>query len=577
MGIAIRVRDLHKSYGDQVILDGAEADIRDDHRLAVIGRNGAGKSTLCRIILGQEEADRGSIDLGRGTSVAYLEQHDSFEDGESVQGFLERFSGKEGWRCAELAGRFQMGPDRLAMPVRALSGGYQTRAKLCGMLLCEPTFLILDEPTNYLDTATQLLLERFLTSFKGGFLVVSHDREFLNRTCTGTMEVARGGIEIHEGTVDHWLTEKEVRRGDAQKFNANQETKRKALEEFVARNKARASTAARAQSKQKQLDQLEYREVVNDDTAPVIRLPPVQSRPGPALLVDGLAIGYPDRRVAAGIRLEIERARKVGIIGENGQGKTTLLRTLVGDLTALGGTVKWGYAIRLGVYAQHVYGSMDGRRTVRDHVMAAAKQSPRAWKDQELLDLAGTFLFRGDAVDKRVEVLSGGERSRLCLCTLLIGGFEALLLDEPTNHLDVETVEALIAALKQHNGTVFFISHDRSFVSRLADVIIEVKDGGALVVPEGYDAWLYRLRQAQSSEQPATARKTKPAAPERTPGTTDLRQAERAVSTLEAERDRLIGRLAAGFSTTDQQALARVKEQLAAAEEAYFRLGSMNG
>jgi ATP-binding cassette subfamily F protein 3 len=579
MGIAIRVRDLHKAYGEQVILEEAACDIRDDHRLAVIGRNGAGKSTLCRIILGQEESDRGEIDIARDCRVAFLEQHDSFLDSETVLGFLERFSERETWRCGELAGRFLLSNDLLAKPVRALSGGYQTRAKLCAMLLREPTFLILDEPTNFLDTATQLLLERFITSFKGGFLVVSHDREFLRRTCTGTMEVARGGITIHDGTVDQWLNEKALRKENAEKFNAGQELKRKALEDFVARNKARASTAARAQSKQKMLDQLEFAEVEQEETAPVIRLPKVETRPGPALLVDGLAIGYPERPVAKGIRMEIERGRKVAIIGENGQGKTTLLRTLVGDLKAQGGTVKWGYGIRLGVYAQHVYTTMDATKTVRQTLAVAARQSPRTWKDQEVLDLAGTFLFRGDAVDKKVGVLSGGERSRLCLAGLLLGGFEALLLDEPTNHLDVETVEALADALKQHNGTAFFVSHDRAFVAKLADTIIEVKDGAALVVPDGYDAWLYRLQQAQGEQGAGTRtikkdKAGKPATDEdRRRKQQELAQAERRVADLEKLKAELTDRLATGYDPETARKLAQADKDLKAAEERFFALG----
>ncbi|GDY13768.1 ABC transporter ATP-binding protein [Planctomycetota bacterium] len=583
MAIAIRVTDIHKAYGEQVILDGATGEIRDDHRLAVIGRNGAGKSTLCRIILGQEEADAGSIAIGRDTRVAYLEQHDTFQDGETVLGYLARASGQEEWRCAELAGKFLLSHELLDRPVRSMSGGFQTRAKLCAMLLQDPTFLVLDEPTNYLDTATQLLLERFITSFRGGFLVVSHDREFLRRTCTSTLEVAQGRMRIHEGAVDHWLSRKAEERVDAERFNANQDLKRKALEDFVARNRARASTAARAQAKQKQLDRLETVEVSYDDVAPVIRLPRIEDRPGAALRVDGLAIGYgpqgdkPGRTIASKIDIEIDRGKKVAIIGENGQGKTTLLRTLAADLPALGGLIKWGYAIRLGVYAQHVYTTMDAAKTVRETIFAAAKLAPRQWKDQELLDLAGTFLFRGESVDKKVSVLSGGERSRLCLCCLLVGGYEALLLDEPTNHLDVETVEALGTALKQHNGTALLVSHDRSFVQAVADIIIEVKDGKVLVVPDGYEAWLWRLEQQAAEADPGGGARKKPAkSAEKSPdrGRNEIKELERRIAELEREQRQLVDRLATRHDADTARRLAAVQRELATAEERYFALGA---
>ncbi len=588
--VAIRINDLHKSYGGQTILDGANVEIREDHRLAVIGRNGAGKSTLCRILLGREESDRGTIDIARGLNVAYLEQHDQFVPGETMHDYLIRTSGCAEWRCAEVAARFLVDNDRLAQPVAALSGGWQTRAKLCAMLLADPDFLVLDEPTNFLDTATQMLLERFLIDFKGGFVVVSHDREFLRRTCTSTMEVSRGQIYLHEGTVDAWLTHKVERRVDAERFNANQETKRRALEDFVARNKARASTASRANSKQKMLDKLETVEVLHDEVAVVITLPKVETRPGIALRTENLAIGYPDRPIAAGIDLEIERGKKVGVLGDNGQGKTTLLKTLTGALAPQNGQIRWGHAVRVGTYAQHVYTGLDPKLSVRDTLAKARRQSPRPVTDQQLLDLAGAFLFRGDEVDKKVTVLSGGERARLVLAGLMLGGFEVLVLDEPTNHLDVETTEALGEALKGHDGTVLFVSHDRAFVSEVADIILEVKDGKVLSIPDGYDAYLWRLAQQAAAvapgKKPADSAKTAGKNPGKDTGRierptgkpnadlsrlrNEVTAAERKVAVLEAEKKSLEAKLATGYQVEAGTRLAAVISELAEAETRWF-------
>jgi ATP-binding cassette subfamily F protein 3 len=509
----INITGLHKQYGKHVIFEDAAVAIGEDHRLGVIGRNGAGKSTLCRIILGEEEADAGRVTRHADLRLSYLEQKDPFQDGESVLDFLMRYSGAEDWRCGMLAGRFLLSQELLEKKVHGLSGGYQTRVKLAAMLLKEPNFLILDEPTNYLDLRTLILLEDFLTSYSGGYMIVSHDREFLKKTCRETLAVDHGRITFHPGNVEAWLEHVEQEREQAEHHNTGVAIRRKELETFIAKNKAKASKATQAASKMKMLERLETIEIAHPATSVVITIPPVEDRKGTALRINDLSIGYPGKIIAKDITFEIERGSHVAVLGDNGQGKTTFLNTLAGALPALGGTIRWGHEIRVGYYSQHVYAAIDGATTVQQHLEKMAASGPGYVTTQQVLDLAGSFLFRGEDVKKKVNVLSGGERSRLCLAGLLLAKFPVLMLDEPTNHLDFDTVEALAAALSDYNGTVFFTSHDRTFVSLVATDIVEVKDGQVKLYGDGYDTYVYRIekevREAEGNERPQKGKATK--------------------------------------------------------------------
>ena len=497
----IQISQLHKQYGATVIFDGAQVAIQDDHKIGVIGRNGAGKSTLCRILLGEEEADAGEVSLHPDLRLSYLEQKDSFLPGETVLQFLMRYSKQEDWRCGKLAGRFLLKNDLLARPIASLSGGFQTRVKLCAMLLREPNFLILDEPTNYLDLKTLLLLEEFLCDYPYGFMIVSHDREFLKKTCTSTMEVERGEIVLYPGNVEDYLGYKEQQREQAAAINANLEIRRKQLQTFVDKNKAKASKATQAASKVKMLERLKPIEVEHSLATVKITMPAVETRKGVALRLVDLSIGYPGKTIAKGISIDIDRGQHVAVLGDNGQGKTTFLSTLAGALKPLAGEMRWGHEVRIGSYAQHVFTAMDPAVTVHRYLEKAACSSPGPTiPSQAILDMAGCFLFRGDDLDKTIAVLSGGERSRLCLAGLLLAKYPVLLLDEPTNHLDFETVEALARALRGYNGTLFFTSHDRTFVSLVATQIIEVRDGTVALYPDDYGAYVYRIEKEVRDE-----------------------------------------------------------------------------
>ena len=488
----IQIENIAKHYGSRSIFESANLMLYAGQKIGVIGRNGAGKSTLARLITGEEEPDAGRIVRTRDLRLSYLEQQDPYRRDETVLAFLLRYTDQEEWRCAEVAARFQLRPEHLESLVGGLSGGYQTRVKLAAMLLRDPNFLILDEPTNYLDLSTLLLLENFLRDFRGGYLIISHDREFLLRTCEQTLDVEGGELILYPGDVTAYLAYKAEQVVLAEKNNRVIEAKAKRLQDFIDRNRVRAATASRAQSKIKQLDRLVEGkiEVASAGRTVRIRLPEVEARSGWALRCDGLTIGYPGREVASDIHFDIERGERIAILGDNGQGKTTLMRTIAGDLAPRGGACLWSSTLQLGYYAQHVYAAIDDRLDVLSYLQRRAdKHVPH----QSILDLAGSFLFSGSDVEKPVDVLSGGERARLCLMGLLLGKTPVLLLDEPTNHLDFETVEALAEALKAFAGTLFFISHDRTFVNEIATGILEVRDGGVRRYAGTYQAYVERL------------------------------------------------------------------------------------
>jgi len=506
MAVLLQIQGVHKSYGDQVLLDGADATLIEDVKVGFVGRNGAGKSTLLRILLGEEELDAGEILPHPNLRVGYLRQHDPFLPGESALDFLMRDSGQPDWKCGEVAGQFELKGAYLEGPVSELSGGWQTRVKLAALLLHEPNLLLLDEPTNFLDVRTQILLEHFLRGFREACLIVSHDRAFLKATCTHTLDITRGKLTMYPGKIDAFLEFQEERREHDLRVNATVQAKQKQLQRFIDKNRAGANTASQARSKQKQLDRLKTTEIEVDLPTARIRAPIVEPRHGSALRCIDLSIGYPGHEVASGIVLEIEHGARAAIVGDNGQGKTTLLRSLVRSLDPLKGEVRWGYGCEIGTYAQHVYTSLPKDQTVLEYLEYQANPGTT---NQEILAQLGALLFRNSHVHKKISVLSGGERARLCMAGLLLGTYNVLVLDEPGNHLDVETVESLAEALLKYKGTVLFTSHDRHFMKRIATSVIEVRDGQAKNYLGDYDAYLYAMnKEIDDGERELNARKT---------------------------------------------------------------------
>lgn len=497
MKTIIQLNDIHKSYGAQVILDGASLTITEGQKIGVIGRNGSGKSTLCNIITGKDHMDSGRMRKSAGFRLAYLEQHDPYKLDESVIDFLQRYTGKEECQCGKVAARFQLKNELLTAEIGGLPGGYRTRVKLASMLLTDPNFLIMDEPSNYLDLKTLILLEEFLLDYRGGFLIVSHDREFLKKTCKHTLEIERGAFKLYPGNVERFLLFKEEQKEQAISYNKGVTAKQKQLQQFVDRFGAKASKASQARSKMKQIGKLQTIEVGHSLGNVHIKIPHVDKKNALALATTDLEVGYPDSTVAGGINIDVFQGAHVAVLGDNGQGKTTFLRTIAEDLDSKSGSYKWGYGLKVGYYAQHVFTTLDPKITVYDHLFNSAASSVT---QQQILNFAGSFLFRGDDVKKKIKVLSGGERARLCLAGLLLTKSQVLLLDEPTNHLDFETVEALGEALKSFNGTLFFVSHDRTFVNLVTTEIIRVDNGMVGKYMGSYEEYVYRMEKNVQDE-----------------------------------------------------------------------------
>ncbi len=588
MTVLLQIKNAHKAYGDQVLLDGAEVTLAGDVKVGFVGRNGAGKSTLLRILLNEEDLDSGSIVRNSRLRIGYLRQHDPFLPGESALEFLMRDSGQPDWRCGEVAGQFELKGAYLDGPVAKLSGGWQTRVKLAALLLHDPNLLLLDEPTNFLDLRTQILLEHFLRNFSEACLIVSHDRALLSATCTHTLDLSRGKLTLFPGKIEAFLEYQRERREHDVRVNATVMAKRRQLEEFIAKNKARASTATRAKSKSKQLERLQLNEIAFDEPTAKINPPAVEPRRGPALRCQDLAIGYEARAVAEDITLEVEHGARAAIVGDNGQGKTTFLRSIVESLPALRGEVRWGYGCEIGVYAQHVYNNLPEKQTVLEYLEHSA--APGA-KIQTILDLAGAMLFRGDQVKKKISVLSGGERARLCMAGLLLSQYNVLVLDEPGNHLDVDTVEALADALLAYQGTVIFTSHDRHFMKRIASCIIEVRDGRVVNYLGDYEAYLYAVNKEIDDGEREAGRLSFSAPPSDLKSKKEVRRAarqdertlrkqlakaERTIARLDDEKRRLNDQWLESTETKEasrlHEAIAQLTQQLSEAEETWCQL-----
>ena len=554
MAVLMQIKGACKCYGEQVLLDNAEATLSDDVKVGFIGRNGAGKSTLLRVLLGEEELDSGEVARHPNLKIGYLRQHDPFLPGESAHDFLIRDSGQPEWKCGEVAGEFELKGDYLEGPVSRLSGGWQTRVKLAALLLHDPNLLLLDEPTNFLDLRTQILLEHFLRHFKEACLIVSHDRAFLNATCEHTLDLSRGKLTMYPGKIDAFLNYQKDQNEHLLRSNIAIQAKRRDLEVFIAKNKARASTASLARSKSKQLERLELTDIANDEPTAYIRAPMVEPRQGPAVRCKDLTIGYPERQVASGIDVEIDHGARAVIVGDNGQGKTTFLRTVVDSLKPLAGEVKWGFGCTVGVYAQHVYTSLPEKDTVLEYLQYCATFGTTS---QAILNVAGAMLFRGDSVQKRVSVLSGGERARVCLAGLLLSQYNVLVLDEPGNHLDVDTVEALAQALTDYKGTVIFTTHDRHFMKRVATCVIEVRDGHVTNYGGGYDAYLYSVnKEIEDGERELATRLSKaPPTVRNVPAARAPRRDDRAVRKEIATIEKTIARLDDQKKKTSSQLL----------------------
>lgn len=537
----LQVRDLHLSFGTRVLFNDVTFSVSLGDHIAIVGRNGAGKSTMMKAIAKQVPLDSGVVTLGRGATLGYLAQdliaapvgtllesvlstvpaRDALraryaeaelslasatdeadqlelaarlvELGEAVNEFDQRFGEH---RAARLLTGLGFKQTDFSRPLREFSGGWRMRAALSGLLLSDPDVLMLDEPTNHLDVPTLAWFDQFLKRSRRALLLISHDRTFLNRHAKRVLHVNRGKVDDYTGNLDRFEEQRQQRRELLQAQATAIDLKRESLQTFVDRFGAKASKASQAQSKAKQLEKLERIEVETDERSLGFRFPEVQASGKEVIRVQGLKKSFSEAPLFTDVTQVVQRGERIGIVGPNGAGKTTLLRLIAKELDADQGTVELGHNVVMSYFAQHHADKLGLDRTIYQELDALVPDASPA----KLRQVAGAFLFSGDDIDKRISVLSGGERARVALAKLLLIPSNLLLLDEPTNHLDLDSSEALIQALKSYPGTVLFVSHNESFVQQLATKLWEVGDGHAHSFPGTFTDYVARLVAAMDPD-----------------------------------------------------------------------------
>ena len=512
-----RLSDVHKSYGTQDVLRGTSLQINPGEHIGLVGRNGAGKTTIFRLVSGEETPDRGDVVRARGVRLGLLAQHVHFEPGSTVhesalaafgrlqqiehemhelehrmaeagdelETVLERYSDLQheferegGFEYTAKAEAILQGlgfeRETWQLETEKLSGGQQNRLGLVRLLLAEPDVLLLDEPTNHLDVMAVEWLEEFLQTYNSAYVVISHDRYFLDRTCRRIIEIENGRAASYTGNYSAFLIEREERREAQQRAYENQQHLIAKTEEFIRRNLAGQKTK-QAKSRRKMLEKLERVEGVRvDQSAGDFRLQAIERAGTQVLTVNEASIGYPGKLLARDITFTLRRGECLGIIGPNGSGKTTFIKTVLNKISPLAGEIRWGTKVQIGYYAQQL-DDLDDRNEI---IMELRRVAPSNATAGELRSFLAKFLFTGDDVYKHVRDLSGGEKGRLALAKLIYSRVNVLVLDEPTNHLDIPSRESLEEALDAYQGTIITISHDRYFLDRVATQILALDGAG---------------------------------------------------------------------------------------------------
>jgi ATP-binding cassette, subfamily F, member 3 len=523
-------------YADRILFDKGDFLLRPGDKIGLVGPNGAGKTTLFKVISGIEKPDEGTVSMDPGTVIGYFSQEVGEMSGQSAldevlsgagriyevgreMAMLEHrmadpegegLTGAEMGRYGELQMEFQhgngydlenraeailtglgIGRDRFHLPVESFSGGWKMRIALARILLLDPDVLLMDEPTNHLDVESIVWLEAWLASFRGDLVMTSHDREFLTRICTRTVEVAQGAITTYSGDYDFYLRERAVRREQLIAARKRQAAMLSKEEEFIARFGARASHAAQVQSRVKMIDKIERVVIPPDPKAMKVRFAPVDRSGEVVIRMQNLSKAWPlpdgsFHPVFHGLTGVVERCDKIALTGVNGAGKSTLLKVITGQTPATGGVCTVGAGVRTGYFSQYSGEILIPARTVYQEVEYRLPKT----SEGVIKNILGAFQFSGDDVYKRVAVLSGGEKSRVMLACILAQPVNFLVLDEPTNHLDIASREVLLEALQAFEGTLLIVSHDRYFLRHLTDRVFEIDRGSLRIHDEKYGDWL---------------------------------------------------------------------------------------
>ena len=596
----ISLDNLNVSYGGWTLFDNVSFLINDKDRIGLVGKNGAGKTTLLRIITGEQQPTEGAVTINGECSIGYLPQQMRVADtttlkAETEKAFAEvlRLEAEIGRLTAEITERTDYQSEEYAALLQKLneaqdhyhilggdsreadiektllglgfkrsdfdratsefSGGWRMRIELAKLLLQRPSIFLLDEPTNHLDIESIQWLEEYLKNYNGAVLLISHDRAFLDNVTTRTIELSLGHAYDYKVPYSKYVELRAERRAQQMAAYENQQKMIEKTEEFIEKFRYKPTKSNQVQSRIKQLERLERIEVEEEDLATLnIKFPPAPRSGQIVAEIKEAGKAFGEKRIFSDATITIERGQKIALVGRNGEGKTTMARMLIGELEATEGTIRLGANVNIGYYAQNQDDLMDGEFTVFDTLDRVAVGDIRT----RLRDILGAFLFRGEDIDKKVKVLSGGERSRLAMARLMLEPYNLLVLDEPTNHMDMRSKDILKRALQKYDGTVVVVSHDRDFLDGMVDRVYEFRDGG---VKEYLGGIYYFLEKRKIESLQEIERKDAPAT---SPQSQDSSQGKLSYE-QKKEREKLLRKLRKAVETIEEE-LAEVEQQIAA-------------
>lgn len=533
---------MEQRFGAAPIFSKVNFSIENNARIGLVGPNGAGKTTLLKIMTGRQEASQGEFTVNKGIELGYIAQEHDFDEEKSIweemltvfQPLIDQGQQLEKLQYAiadhpededllrrldqaqynfEQAGGYTYQAEIKSMlngfnfpeatwnkQIASLSGGEKTRLSFVKLLLKKPPLLLLDEPTNYLDLDTLDWLEAFLKNYPGAILTVSHDQYFLDHLATQIFELQHGELTVFKGNYSQYLAQRELRDQQQEAAYEKQQEEIKREEEFIQKNIVRASTTKQAQSRRKALEKMELVDPPKHKSKVRIKFDSARPSGKEVLILKDLAVGYPDKTMLKDISFQINKGDRVAIIGQNGIGKSTLLKTVMKQLPVKSGTIKYGASLDIGYYDQELQG-IDYSKTVIDTIWDRHKDM----NEKDIRSILASFLFTAKDIDKQVSQLSGGQRARLTLTVLSMEHNNFLLMDEPTNHLDLDAKEVLEKALADYDGTLLFVSHDRYFINELANKIVVAKDGQAKIYEGNYTYYLNEKAKEEAAAQETAA------------------------------------------------------------------------
>ena len=496
----IQLINISKNFGKQELFSNLSFKLNSGNKMGLVGRNGSGKSTLFKLILGEETPDVGEVVIPKGYKIGTLKQYLVFTEGtlrEEAALALEEDMKYDVYRVEKILFGLGFTQDDLEKDPLSFSGGYQIRINLAKLLVTEPNLPLLDEPTNYLDILSLRWLKTFLKAFEGEVILITHDRDFMDAVVTHTMGIVRKNLRIIAGDTHKYYEQLKSSDELHEKQKISQDKKVKELEDFIARNKARASTAALAQSKVKQLEKMDLLDDLDYDSTLEFNFN-YKETPAKVLIdVKNLSFGYtPDNILFKNISFVLEKGERLGIIGKNGKGKSTLLNTIAGELKAVEGEVHMHPSTAFAHFGQTNIARLHPTSTVLDEIHSANTKLSA----QTIRGIAGAMMFSGDSADKKVSLLSGGEKSRVMLGQILAREVNVLFLDEPTNHLDMDSIEALTKAIENYDGSVIVVTHSEELLRRVCDRLIIFTRNGAEYFDGGYDLFLEKMGWEEEEE-----------------------------------------------------------------------------